>query len=67
MGDVLWLAWLYGGYFLTVAASGFFLCRLCAPFVRLRQGRFGEENAGATFFRRRRFQKLMHKYTKKDE
>ena len=40
MGDVLWLAWLYCGYFLTVAASGFFLCRLCAPFVRLRQGRF---------------------------
>ena len=40
MGDALWLAWLYCGYFLTVAASGFFLCRLCAPFVRLRQGRF---------------------------
>ena len=39
MGDVLWLAWLYCGYFLTVAASGFFLYRLCAPFVRLRQGR----------------------------
>ena len=39
MGDVLWLAWLYCGYFLTVAASGFFLCRLCAPFVRLRRGR----------------------------
>ena len=39
MGDALWLAWLYCGYFLTVAASGFFLCRLCAPFVRLRRGR----------------------------
>ena len=28
------------GYFLTVAASGFFLYRLCVPFVRPRRGRF---------------------------
>ena len=28
------------GYFLTVAASGFFLYKLCAPFVRPRNGRF---------------------------
>ena len=40
MRDVLWKFWLYFGYFLTVAASGFFLYRLCTPFVRLRRGRF---------------------------
>ena len=40
MWDVLWRIWLYVGYFLTVAASGFFLYRLCTPFVRLRRGRF---------------------------
>lgn len=40
MRDVLWRCWLYFGYFLTVAASGFFLYRLCTPFVRLRRGRF---------------------------
>ena len=40
MLDVLWKFWLYFGYFLTVAASGFFLYRLCTPFVRLRRGRF---------------------------
>ena len=40
MRDVLWQFWLYFGYFLTVTASGFFLYRLCAPFVRLRRGRF---------------------------
>ncbi len=40
MRDVLWMIWLDFGYFLTVAASGFFLYRLCTPFVRLRRGRF---------------------------
>ena len=40
MWDVLWRIWLYAGYFLTVAASGFFLYRLCVPFVRPRRGRF---------------------------
>ena len=40
MWDVLWMIWLDFGYFLTVAASGFFLYRLCTPFVRLRRGRF---------------------------
>lgn len=40
MWDVLWRIWLYVGYFLTVAASGFFLYKLCAPFVRPRKGRF---------------------------
>ena len=40
MLDVLWKFWLYVGYFLTVAASGFFLYRLCVPFVRFRRGRF---------------------------
>ena len=40
MRDVLWQFWLYFGYFLTVTASGFFLYRLCAPFVRLRRERF---------------------------
>ena len=40
MWDVLWRIWLYVGYFLTVAASGFFLYRLCVPFVRPRRGRF---------------------------
>ena len=40
MWDVLWRIWLYVGYFLTVAASGFFLYRLCTPFVLLRRGRF---------------------------
>ena len=40
MWNVLWQIWLYVGYFLTVAASGFFLYRLCTPFVRLRRGRF---------------------------
>ena len=39
MGHVLWLFWVYGGYFLSVATSGFFLYRLCAPFVRPRKGR----------------------------
>ena len=40
MRDVLWQTWLNCGYFLTVAASGFFLYKLCAPFVRPRKGRF---------------------------
>ena len=40
MRDVLWMIWLDFGYFLTVAASGFFLYKLCAPFVRPRKGRF---------------------------
>ena len=40
MRDVFWQFWLYVGYFLTVAASGFSLYRLCTPFVRLRRGRF---------------------------
>ena len=40
MRDVLWQIWLNCGYFLTVAASGFFLYKLCAPFVRPRTGRF---------------------------
>ena len=40
MRDVLWQIWLNCGYFLTVAASGFFLYKLCAPFVRPRNGRF---------------------------
>ena len=40
MRDVLWMIWLDFGYFLTVAASGFFLYQLCTPFVRLRKGRF---------------------------
>lgn len=40
MWNVLWQIWLYVGYFLTVAASGFFLYRLCTPFVLLRRGRF---------------------------
>ena len=31
MRDVLWQIWLNCGYFLTVAASGFFLYKLCAP------------------------------------
>ena len=39
MWNVLWQIWLYVGYFLTVAASGFFLYRLCVPFVRFRRGR----------------------------
>ena len=39
MRNLLWQIWLYVGYFLTVAASGFFLYRLCTPFVRLRKGR----------------------------
>lgn len=40
MRDVLWQTWLNCGYFLTVAASGFFLYKLCAPLVRPRKGRF---------------------------
>ena len=40
MRDVLWQIWLNCGYFLTVAASGFFLYKLCAPFVHPRNGRF---------------------------
>lgn len=40
MWDVLWKSCLYFGYFLTVAASGFSLYKLCTPFVRLRRGRF---------------------------
>src|SRR5699024_5603460 len=40
MWDVLWMISLDFGYFLTVAASGFFLSRLCTPFVRLRRARF---------------------------
>ena len=40
MWNLLWQIWLYVGYFLTVAASGFFLYRLCTPFVLLRRGRF---------------------------
>lgn len=40
MWGVLWKSWLYLGYFLTVAASGFSLYKLCTPFVRLRRGRF---------------------------
>ena len=40
MWDVLWQTWLNCGYFLTVAASGFFLYKLCASFVRPRKGRF---------------------------
>ena len=31
MRDVLWQIWLNCGYFLTVAASGFFLPPLSAP------------------------------------
>ena len=40
MWGVLWKSGLYLGYFLTVAASGFSLYKLCTPFVRLRRGRF---------------------------
>ena len=40
MWGVLWKSGLYLGYFLTVAARGFFLYRLCVPFVRPRRGRF---------------------------
>lgn len=41
MRDVLWQIWLNCGYFLTVAASGFFLYKLCAPFVRPGMGASG--------------------------
>ena len=41
MGDVIWMGLLYCSYFLTVAANGFFLYRLCIPFVRPRRGRLG--------------------------
>ena len=40
MGDILRRVLFNGGYFLTAAASGFFLYQICAPFVRLRRGRF---------------------------
>ena len=40
MGEILRQSGLYFSYFLTVAASGFFLYRLCTPFVRLRKSRF---------------------------
>ena len=41
MREIFWRFWLYCCYFLTVAASGFFLYRLCTPFVRPRKGRAG--------------------------
>ena len=40
MGEILRQSGLYFSYFLTVAASGFFLYRHCTPFVRLRKSRF---------------------------
>ncbi len=42
MGHLLWQFLLYGSYFLSLAANGFFLFRLCAPFVRTRRGRVGK-------------------------
>lgn len=57
MRDVLWQIWLNCGYFLTVAASGFFLYKLCAPFVRPRNGRFWLESYIAGWIENDQFQK----------
>ena len=38
MRSTLWTIWLYCGYFLTVAANGFFLYQLCRPFSEIRKG-----------------------------
>ena len=40
MGHVLWLFWVYGGYFLSVATSGFFPTGSAPPLSRPRNGRF---------------------------
>lgn len=36
----LWNLWFYGLWWINILANGFFLYRLCRPFVMFRQGRF---------------------------
>ena len=40
MGTFLWDLWFYGLWWINILANGFFLYRLCRPFVTLREGRF---------------------------
>lgn len=42
MEAFLWKLWLYGFWWIDVLANGFFLYRLCRPFVTPRAGRFGQ-------------------------
>ena len=39
MGTVLWNIWFYGLWWIDILANGFFLYRLCRPFVTFRKGR----------------------------
>ena len=39
MGTVLWNIWFYGLWWIDILANGFFLYRLCRPFVMFRKGR----------------------------
>lgn len=39
MGTVLWNIWFYGLWWIDILANGFFLYRLCRPFVAFRKGR----------------------------
>ena len=39
MGTVLWNIWFYGLWWIDILANGFFLYRLCRPFVTFRSGR----------------------------
>ena len=38
MGTVLWNIWFYGLWWIDILANGFFLDRLCRPFVMFRKG-----------------------------
>ena len=38
MGTVLWNIWFYGLWWIDILANGFFLYRLCRPFVMFRKG-----------------------------
>lgn len=40
MGTYLWNSCLYGLWWICILANGFFLYRVCRPFVELRKGRF---------------------------
>ena len=39
LGTVLWNIWFYGLWWIDILANGFFLYRLCRPFVAFRKGR----------------------------
>lgn len=40
MGTFIWNLWFYGFWWINILANGFFLYRMCRPFITFRKGRF---------------------------